>query len=132
MADIFPVDNPKFRVLPAQDGMVAAFGNTSDENPSGAYTFQFVPDATFTGGFAVVGRTPGISTSDTSVPWAAIPYRRISLADVASDYAFVGDQITGPALIQVPANGLAVGLLIACSAGFAMVYNKHMDGATAP
>jgi hypothetical protein len=121
-----------FIVQPAQDGNIAVLGNTQDENPSGAISVSFYPSFDFTGSFAVVGRPPGISTSDTSVPWQAIPYRLVSLQDVASDYSFKSDTINTAAIIHVPANGLAVGLLVACSAGTTQLWIKPMYGATSP
>ena len=132
MADIFPVTGPKFVVQVAQDGLVAVLGNTSDENPSGAISLSIYPSQDFTGSFAIVGRPPGISTSDTTVPWQAIPYRLVTLQDTASDYSFKSDTIAQAAIIHIPANGLAVGVLIACSAGTAQFYIKPMWGATAP
>lgn len=129
MADIYPA-GPVFRVLPAQTGTVAAYVTTSDENPSGAFAFQLVPSIDFDGGFVVVGRTPRISTADTTVPWQPIPYRRVTLDNVASDYAIVSAVIgmAGPSQILVPANGMSVGLLIACNAGQCMIYQQHMAG----
>ncbi len=132
MADIFPVAGPMFLVQPPQDGNILVVGNTQDENPSGAATLTFLPSQDFTGSFAIVGRPPGISTSNTSVPWQAIPYRLVSLQDVASDYSFKSDTISVAAIIQVPANGLAVGVLVACSAGTAQLWIKLMEGATSP
>lgn len=121
-----------FLVQPAQDGNIAVLGNTQDENPSGAISVSVYPSQDFAGSFAIVGRPPGISTSDTSVPWQAIPYRLVSLQDVASDYSFKSDTISQAAIIHVPANGLAVGILIACSAGTTQLWIKPMYGATAP
>lgn len=131
MAQIFPI-GPKFRVMPAQNGMILAYQNTSDENPSGAFSVMTVPSEDFVGEFAVVGRVPGISTADTSVPWVAFPYRRVSINDVASDYTFATAVISGTTAIHIPANGWAVGLLVNCTAGSCMIYSKHMDGAATP
>lgn len=132
MADIFPA-GPKFRVLPPQNGQILAYGNTSDENPSGCWTFQFAPDIGSDAAFIVMGRTPRISTADTSVPWVPIPYRRITVNNVASDYTVVADTIGATTtVIQVPSNGLAVGLLVAMTVGETTIYAQHMEGATAP
>ncbi len=132
MAQIFPV-GPKFRVMPAQDGMILAYGNTSDENPSGAFSMQFCPSEDFVGEFAVLGRVPGISTSDTSVPWMAFPYRLFSLNNVAQDFTTARTAvISGTTAIHIPANGWAVGLLVNCTAGSCMIYSAHMEGAAAP
>lgn len=134
MADIFPA-NPKFLVTTAQDGQIASYGNVSDENPNGAWTFQFVPtDINWSGQFAIVARTPGISTSDTTVPWVPVPYRRVCLNNVASDYALVSGilVVSGPTIIQVPANGVSIGLLMSITTSTCTIYAKAMNGATTP
>lgn len=133
MADIFPVGSP-FRVLPAQNGQVASFGSTSDENPSGAWHLMFVPSIDFDGAFVVQGRTPRISTADLTVPWLPIPYRRITVNNVASDWSIVTDTlaISGPYQILVPASGMAISALIACNTGQCMIYSQKMTGSTIP
>ena len=133
MADIFPAGSP-FRILPAQNGQTLSFGSTSDENPNGAWHLMFVPSVDYDGSIAVVGRTPRISTADLTVPWIPVPYRRITLNNVASDYAIVSTAITldGPYQILVPATGMAIGILVACNAGQCMVYSQKMTGSTIP
>src|SRR5690349_5204489 len=133
MAGAFPC-SPPFTVNVACDGLIASLGNTSDENPSGAITAMFVPDSLWNGQAVVVGRAPKISTADVTVPWVPIPYRRITLNNVGQDYALVGDvlTLTGPTLIQIPANGLMVGLLFAVTAGTCALRTAVMDGAVTP
>lgn len=131
MADIFPCDD-RFLVKPAQNGMYAQWGNTSDENPSGAWMLYFRPSLDFAGEFIVSGRPPRIQTSDTSVPFLPIPYRRVTLNNVASDYAMVDDAVSGASIVHIPANGISVALLINCTAGSCMVYAQKMEGATTP
>lgn len=144
MADVFPMDR-EFRVLPAQNGLIASYGSTSDENPSGGWYFSFVPAVDFDGQFAVMGRVPRVQPSDLTVPWVPIPYRRITLNNVASDWAIVsglnadGSTNTnwviapsGPCQVWVPTLGMQAGLLIECAAGSCMVYAQKVTGSTIP
>lgn len=78
---------------------------------------QFTPSEDFVGNFVVMGRTLGQASQDADIPFAAIPYRRISLNGVAQDYALVNAPIAGAAIIQVPANGLTVVLTDGLTAG---------------
>lgn len=133
MASIFPADGRPFRVLPAQSGNILAYGNTSDVNPSGCWTFQFVANELSDAEFAVMGRSNRISTADTTVPWLPVPYRRVTINNVASDYALVSAVIApGATLIQVPANGMSIGLMPSITTGETLVLAQHAEGATAP
>lgn len=135
MADIFPATSP-FRVLPPQNGQILSFGSTSDENPSGAWAFTFIPSIDWDGGFVVLGRPPRISTADLTVPWLPVPYRRVTVNNVCSDYAMVSDglalAVSGPYQILVPACGISIGLLVACNAGVCMIYGQKVTGSTIP
>lgn len=131
MADIFPA-NRMFTVTTAQNGQVASYGSTSDEDPTGAWSFQFVPDPSFIGSFTIMGRSPRVSTSDTSVPWTPFPYRQVSVNNIAADYSVVSAAISGQACIQVPANGFAIGILIACTQGTATILANAAQGSSAP
>ena len=134
MPDIFAGQH-KFTVTPAVSGTPIGYGNTGDENQGGAWTFELAPDLSFDGSFVVVGRTTRVQSADSPlVPWMPIPYRRITLGNVASDYAMVSDQITNamlPALIQVPSNGMQVGLDPVSTQGSCAVYGKLTVGAQA-
>lgn len=92
---------------------------------------QFTPTVTFAGSFAVLGRTLGSAANEVDVPFVAIPYRRVSLADVASDYTMVSDVISTSALIQVPANGLSVALLSSITAGQMTITSWGLEGSSA-
>lgn len=72
---------------------------------------QFVPDLSWNGEVVVVGRMVGQAAQDGNAPFVPVPYRIVSLDNVAADYAMVSDAITGTATIQVPTNGMTIGLL---------------------
>jgi hypothetical protein len=122
---IFAVSGQRIQLTTANNGGTAVFGNTSTENPFGTWTFQFIPDGSFAGGFAIMGRAARWPTTDAVVPWMPIPYRRVVLANVAQDYTIVIATLNGtPDIIAVPANGIAVGLQINCTAGTCWVHAR--------
>lgn len=117
----------EYRVTSADHGKILFFGNASDGRV-GTFVVQWVPDASFAGSFAVTGRVYGKPASDNGVPFDPIPYRRVTLANVASDRELVADTLTTPFLIEVPSNGIAVGLLCACTDGFGTLYSWPLNG----
>lgn len=132
MADIYPI-GPKFRLQAAQNGNILVMGNTSDEQPNGAVRVWFVPDNGCDAVFTVVGRVPRIQAADAALaPWIPVPYRRVTLSNVASDFAVVSDPVTGTSSILVPTVGGAVGLLVACTTGDCTIYTVQVEGASAP
>ena len=125
MATIFPLSRPMM-VLPANSGNIAELGPAGASKQAGTWTIDILPDQTFVGSFAIVGRA-ALTTDQQLVPFATIPYRRIVWNGVASDGAMATDVITGRCIIQVPWN-VSVGILMDCSAGFAWIYPYGVDG----
>jgi hypothetical protein len=93
---------------------------------------QFNPTDLWSGSFVVVGRMLGTAAADRDTPFVPIPYRRISLADVAQDYAMVTAQITGAAIIQIPANGMTIALMFEALAGQMDITAWDLQGNSAP
>jgi uncharacterized membrane protein len=85
-----------------------------------------------TAGFFLMGRGYGAAMqADSFVP---IPYKRGSLNNVAQDWAIVaGNAMIGDtALINVPANGMSIALLINCPLGQSFwVYSWPLNGTSA-
>ncbi len=122
---IFAVSGQRFTITTANNGGTAVFGNTSTENPFGTWTFQFMPDLNFQGTVSIMGRAARFPTTDLTLSWIPIPYRRVTIANIAQDYAIVTATLTGtPDMIDVPANGKAIGLFITCSAGTMLVHAR--------
>jgi hypothetical protein len=93
---------------------------------------QFVPTNGFTGQFVVEGRLMGAAANDVDAPFGPIPYRRITLANVAQEYAMVADVIVGAATIQIPANGMDIALQMApTSAGWCDILIWDLQGSSA-
>jgi hypothetical protein len=117
----------EYRVTPNDHGSILYLGNASDGR-TGTFVIQWVPDNSFSGSFAVVARVYGKPASDNGVPFNPVPYRRVTLANVASDRTLVADALATSFLIEVPSNGIAVGLLCACTDGFGTLYSWDLNG----
>jgi hypothetical protein len=130
MATVNPAGRD-LRIIPGGDGQLFVLGDVSYEE-AGAWSVQIVPDGLWVGNVVVLGRERGRGPNTDSVGFVPIPYRLISLNNLASDYRMVSDTISQNALIQIPAAGLSIGLLVACSAGQAVVYNHPCAGCAAP
>lgn len=92
---------------------------------------QFTPDQNFSGNFVVMGRTLGTAADLASVPFVPVPYRLISLNDVAQTYQMVSTAIAGNALIQIPANGLSIVLMNGLDAGTMQLTAWDVNGSSA-
>lgn len=105
--------------------------------PAGTTSFvstlivQFKPDENFAGDFVVMGRTLGTAADSADVPFVPIPYRVVSLNDVAQDYSMVSAPIAGSAMIQIPANGMSVALLDGLTAGSMQLTMWDLQGGSA-
>lgn len=133
MANRYPLDRD-YLVLPANDdGNILVLGNSSGTDAVGGWLVHLVPDGSSDIEIAILGRITGKVPSDESVAFIPIPYRRINLAGVVSDYAMVttGVTVSGNSIIQIPANGLSVGLLVSTKTGTAKLYSMPVVGSTA-
>lgn len=130
MASTYPIDR-SYRVTTTDNGNFLNIGNAASGRV-GTWLVHWVPDLSFAGGgLTVYGRGYGKPASDAGVPWATIPYRRINVAGVASDYAIVTATVGAAGMIQIPANGLAVALGVSCTAGFGWLYSWDLNGPSA-
>lgn len=91
---------------------------------------QFDPDNAWDGNFVVMGRMTGVFADGADMPWVPVPYRRVTLADVASDYAMVSAAITGQALILVPSTGLTIALQCTYVAGTMEIASWDLQGSS--
>jgi len=111
-------------------GEILSLGNAADGR-TGTMFVAFVPDASFVGGLAVVARPYGKPANDNGVGWSDYPFRRVNLAGIASDRTITTNTATPLSdafMIEVPANGVAVGLLASCTAGGGVVYSWPLNG----
>lgn len=126
-----PISARSYIITSADNGLILTLGPAATSTSVGTFIVQFNPDVDSDYTVAVMGRCWGQAAKDQNVPFVPIPYRRVSLANVASDYAIVSDTLSGPALIQVPANW-EIGLLVAVSAGTCSVCSMDLLGSSNP
>jgi hypothetical protein len=112
------------------NGKILFFGNASDGR-TGTWFLQFVPNLLFVGQFSVVARPYGSPASNDGVAMQDYPFRRVVLNGVASDRTITNNTATplsGGFAIEVPSNGVALGLLVSCTAGGGVVYSWPLNG----
>ncbi len=117
------------RIGPEHSGRFAVLGNVSTVEV-GTWRIQFYPDEAFTGTLTVMGRSAGKDAHDADVGFGTIPYRRIQLNGVASDRSLVTDgvPIATDFIIEVPASGLALALLLDCTTGSGLILSQPLAG----
>ena len=121
---IFPIAGSSSKVVTSEyHGDIIEFGDATPRDETGLVTVQFNPDVTFVGEFAVVARrkrTPNDSVTDA--PFLPVAYVAVNVDNVAVLRPLSVAVITGPGMIEIPATGLSVGVLVACSAGSCTLY----------
>jgi hypothetical protein len=132
MATAYPIGR-RYRVTSVDNGK---FGELGDASPAlvGAFMLQFVPDASFAGSIGILARAAGKDAKDDNVGYASIAYRRVQMNGQASDYALItdGTPLASDFTILIPASGLAVAVLVECTAGFGYLYSTPLEGPPAP
>ncbi len=118
-----------FQVQTRNNGDILEFGPAATQGNVGTFTFQFAPSADFVGSFTVLGKVFGVAAD--SAPFMAIPYRRVNVGAAVSDYLIVADLVSAAGIIQVPANGLTIGMLTTCTVGSCQIYSWDMQGPSA-
>lgn len=129
MAFIYPMDRV-FKLTADNNGDIAELGPGAPSGVTGAMVIQFSPSPDFVGGFAVVARAMGQAAKAAGAALMPVPYRRVTVNNIASDYTMVADLVTGATIIQVPSNGLSIGLLVNCTAGSCQVFPWDLAGAS--
>ena len=128
---ILPQIDRYFVVTPAVHGDILDLGPGASGSLVGTVTIQFQPDVNFVGSFVLVARSMGQQAKDNNAAFLPIPYHRATVNNVASDYAIVSDQISGACLIDIPANGKDIGLLVSCTAGSCAIFPWSLTGSGA-
>jgi hypothetical protein len=121
----------EYAVTVADHGKIIFLGDASPGARVATMFIQFVPSQSFTGTFAVVARAFGKPASDNGVSFIDYPFRRVVVAGVASDRTITTNTATPLAdafVVEVPANGVVIGLLTACTAGGGVLYSWPLNG----
>lgn len=121
---IFPIAGSSSHVVtPEYHGDFLEFGDATPRDETGVVTVQFNPDVDFVGEFGVVARrkrTPNDSATDA--PFLPVAYIAVNVNGASALRPLSLATITGPGLIEVPATGLSVGVLVSCTAGKCTLY----------
>ncbi len=125
--------NRRFTIRPENNGDILEIGPGSTPNFVGTFVIQFNPDINWQGSVVVLARLTGAAAADANIPFLPVPYRRVTINNVASDYAFTSDTLTvaSGTKIQVPASMDSIGLLVACSAGSCTFLCQDLNGPSA-
>lgn len=118
----------KFVITPADHGDTLEMGPAGTSGTGGLMAIQFIPDGAWNGSSTLLARVLGQAAQAAGAPFMPLSYRRVTVNNVASDYAIVSDPITGATTIYAPSNGLSLGLLISCSAGSCTVVSWPVTG----
>lgn len=130
MATEYPITQ-RYQITVADNGKFPTLGVVSRDE-SGCWHLTFVPDDSFVGSIAIVGRSSGKDIAGDGNGFGSIPFRRVQIAGVASDNSLVTTPYansTGMIAI-IPADGLSVALLVECTAGFGYAYSRPLVGST--
>lgn len=125
------MSNRYFGIVPDHNGIILSLGPAATSSSVGTFVIQFNPDEASDYAAVLMGRCWGPAASDRDVPFLPIPYRRCTVNNAASDYAIVSDTITGPTMIQVPANW-EIGMLVSASQGQCDVLSWDLQGNSNP
>lgn len=131
MANRYPL-NRDYTVSAQDHGNTLVLGNTSLGDQAGAWLIEFSPGPGWTGGFQVVGRAMTPVADADNLAFLPVPYRKINIGGTASDYSFDTAQQAGLFVIQVPASGMSIGLLVSCTAGTGRLYSQMVTAGAAP
>jgi hypothetical protein len=118
-----------YYVTTDDNGKTLFLGDASSSRTS-VKTIQFYPDAGCAGdGFSLVSRIYGPKTDSNGTPFTPIPYRRVTLNGSASDRGLVSDTLPiGGFMIEVPANGQTLALVVSVTSGGGWLYNWDVMG----
>jgi hypothetical protein len=126
-----PINIGKAYYLRANDdnGKTLFFGDASSSRTS-VKTVQWVPDLGTVGdGFSLVSRIYGPQVDTNGTAFTPIPYRRVALSGSASDRGLVSDTLPVDGfLIEVPANGQTLALVVSVTSGGGWLYSWDAVG----
>lgn len=126
-----PRSNRYFKLTTDDNGNIIDLGPAGTTSMVSTMPIQFKASVDFAGTLGVVGRAVGPAAAEHAAPFESIPYKRVNVGGIASDYAIVSDPITASGKIDVPANGMCIGLVVAISAGSCEVFPWDLQGNSA-
>lgn len=121
---------PSFRFTATDNGSIIEIGPPVTQGV-GTIMLQFSPSMDWNGQLTVMGKILGQDAQAKGAPFVPVPYRSVDQGNFAAAYDMISNAIADTGIIQVPANGLSIGFLVACSAGFMDVFVYRLDGSSA-
>lgn len=132
MAIVPANSNRKIVITTTDDGNTLDLGPASAGGQVGTFALQFNPSFDFVGQIVVEARLFGKAAQDAACSFLPVRYRAVNVNGLAADYSLIPDPITGGGIIQVPSNGLSIGLQVACAQGSMTVAVWDLEGSGAP
>ena len=127
--NIFPVaGSAVFTATPEFDGTFVEFGPGTAQDECGVVVLQFAPDLDWVGQFIVMARRKGSPADEVTAPFIPVPYIEVNVNGAASDRHHTDAIVTSTGLIEVPAAGVSIAVLMSCSAGTCAVYISRLAG----
>ncbi len=126
-----PISARSYIITSADNGLILTLGPAATSTSVGTFIVQFNPDVDSDLTAVVMGRCWGAAAQAQGVPFVPVPYRIVSLNNVAQDYSIVSAAITQPALIQIPANW-EIGFLVGTTQGTCSVCSMDLLGSSNP
>ena len=129
---IYPANAADWMASDEYNGLFLEVGTPTLYDRTGTVMIYFRPSVDFTGSFAVMGRPRNQPTTadDIGAPFVPVGYIAVNVDGAAVDRLYSSATISGPGIIEVPAHGLSIGLLVACTAGTCQLWFARLEGAT--
>ncbi len=132
---ITPISGPSRLITNVDDGNFIICGDAS-EGRTGCWAIQIEPDVNWVNGggqLVLMGRIFLKQATDDNAALHQLPYKQIYLNGSPCLRELVNTAITGPSMIEVPANGWTVGFIVSCPlVGTARIYTQPIDGPAMP
>lgn len=128
---IYPANATDWVASPEYDGLFLEVGNAAPQDHTGTVMIYFLPSVDYVGSFAVMGRPRGQSSSaaDPGAPFLPVAYVAVNVDGAAVERLYSTALISAPGIIEVPAHGLSIGLLVSCTQGTCQLFFARLTGA---
>lgn len=128
----FPLNTrDKYVINSAVHGLFGELGTGYPDSP-GSWLLYWLPDASWDGSMAVMGRIGGESAHTDGVPMVQVPYVALYLnsAVPGAPYSYATDLIVSTSVFEIRNNALSAGLLFNVNGGFGSLYIRSSGAAT--
>lgn len=118
----------------ADNAKLISLGTTPDPFEGGGIALDLVPDGSWSGSITIEARGMNPDNINADPVFVAFPYRVYSAGGTAGTGTLtVGTTtLTGRSLVTIPSAGFEVAVLVACSAGTALLSWRQLRGTLVP